>query len=320
MLNFNKNKFKSNLTLKQKKDFAKNLGLKIQCNQYFDYYLGLHISKDPYYETKYKQYLDFLSKEKVEDGFSYRVKKMDAVIDYIKQDPAFQEILSKQWNSSSFNTKKPDYKPNKYYLSLDLVQANWNIYKNYTKIYNTISWENFLYNKFSLHPFFQDLKSFRQFIFGKLSIHKRIVQLQKEFISTVYDNLNQHQSKVVGISEDELIFELNSPDEQEQLQKYISHILIQASIVKYPIKYKLFQFKTYKNGNENIGVKYYIDYNKPINKELFAVPKNKYWWYYKKYVLNKTPNKKDLIYDNDNQLSYWYDKDLTLFQKIINYL
>ena len=319
MINFNKKTFKSELTDKQKKDFAKNLGLKIQCDKYYDYYLSLHIENDPHILTKYEQYLDFVSKVG-DGGFDYRIEKSNLAIDYIKQDPAHQEIINKDFNNINFSKKTPDYKINKYYLSLDLVQANWNIYKNYTKVYSSITWEQFLRNKFEIHPFFQDLKSLRQFIFGKLGIHKRIVNLQKEFISTVYNNLNNYQNKVVGISEDEIIFELNSPDEQESLQKYISSILIKSSIIKYPIRYKLYQYNIFINGTEEINVKSYFEYNKPLHRELFGVPKNKHWWYYKKYILNETPNKKDLSYENDSQISYWYDKDLTLIQRIKNYL
>ena len=140
-----------NLTKEQIKELIKLYPkIKIPCLEYSEYYLNCLSETMPEIEYLVSE-LKRCEEENSANISSYKHKKFDEIIEFFKPKylEKFVNLSLKAYKSNypkSFNNWKED----KWYLSLDLREANWSIFKNVLNLDLPI-WEEFSINEFNLY-------------------------------------------------------------------------------------------------------------------------------------------------------------------------
>lgn len=242
----------------------------------------------------------------------YKLQKMDEILLDFKEsrytetlknlDFAFIDSQNLDLNTNEFGNFKTD----KVYLSVDLVQANWNTFKKYTGLNSPLAWDEYMV-KYNLHESIAKSKTFRQYVLGntypsrlqKLSLYE-IVKVKNKLLSELND-LN-----IVSTNADELILEFNSLS-FETLSK-ITNIL---HSLKDEIKTKISVFGIQEVKN-NFGdfVRIKREYNSPnmikcTKIELRGVPGNRYFLHYKTLIKQQELDDRDLVFLQDKKLAKW---------------
>ena len=220
------------LTNPDKKQFIKDFKLPFPTykSPYFEYYIELY--KDIYdTKTKYNLLIDAVEilKNREDTLKSAYYKIMQKIISTINEVPAFKtlnESLSNKYdfkelpneiciyntNLHQLNKYSSDQKikynmpyNTKYYLSIDIIKANFNAVKFYNPeiVLNCETWET-LIGKFTDIEYFIQSKIFRQMIFGNLKI-KKIASIQKFLLAKLYSEIKNKMAVLGKCSTDEII-------------------------------------------------------------------------------------------------------------------
>jgi hypothetical protein len=124
------------------------------------------------------------------------------------------------------------------------------------------------------------------------------------------------EKNIIFISHDEIIFKIKEASSVKfLLDNYITPM---EKLVNMPIGLTPFSLKKIK---KNTFVKTVYDVNPPFNEfgsyyfserhaTLHGVPGNKFYMYFKKYILNEPLDERDLMYYNDGELCKWVDEDV----------
>ena len=213
------------------KDFQ--LPIPIYEPEYFDYYIDLF---DEYFDTKrkYQVYLDLLAKLGGSEQFFECSKAIqEQSISLIKNSLAYQDFIQDtqemfsgyKWRASKVPTKQVYKERNDkcYFLSIDLVKANYQALKYYTRkikhipksksdiVLGTDTFQEFI-SKFTEESYFKEAKKFRQIIFGNIN-PKRQQKIQKYLINHILafllDGNYFQESDLKDYSSDEIVFEVD---------------------------------------------------------------------------------------------------------------
>lgn len=285
-----------------------NLPIKIYQEPYFSYLIDLY---DDYFNTHSKLELlkNAVGKFESEDKFlSYYYEVTDKAIDSIKSKEEFQEFntgdLSKYDIKSNY-PKNNIYKEtcvDKYYVSIDLVKANYQAlkYVNPSIVSNTNSYEEFI-GLFTDLEYMTKSKYLRQVIFGNIN-PKRQVKVERYLIEQVIDLVIAGElfkaEDIHMASNDEVVFELS----EELVDKYSSNANDLMKFIKdtLGIDVDIEVFKLV-----SIEGKYYSkEFTNKEGYELKGIPQIYFPQVYKKY------NNKDL---HDNDLVFYYEHQLAKF-------
>lgn len=221
---------------------------------------------------------------------SYKMKKHDEIIAFFKSS----ELLTNINNATIVNDKEVmfpknfnNWSENKIYVSIDMIEANWSVFKNNI---NSPSWIDFVTEKFDLHPFIANSKSFRQIIFGNLN-PSRIIALQKEFIKNLaIKYVNGGMPSPVMVSNDEILFEFEKSNSSQywNLPVYTD--------LQYNLRIKKYFITKHENFEEQVLIKNELYTNKN-SKELFAVIGTRFFIHYKTLILNELVIDEDLFFE-----------------------
>ena len=165
------------LTDKLKKRFCK------------DYNLSIQLFEEPYFtdrvrllgkEDKLKEFKELLNKYNTDEEFlEYNNKVRDSIIDYIKQSSAYQALNSDDMNKYAIPEKYRNYSKTdvykshnvgNYFISVDLVKANFSALVYYakatgTQFFDTYDWSEFMHQCTDV-GYFVDSKYIRQVVLG----------------------------------------------------------------------------------------------------------------------------------------------------------
>jgi hypothetical protein len=170
-------------------------------------------------------------------------------------------------------------------------------------------------------------KSFRQIVFGNTN-PKRLQTFQHEAIMELVDFLNKinvTDKHIVFISHDEIIFKIK---DTTSVRFLIDHYLeIMEKRVKMPIRLTPFSLRKIK---KNTFIKTVYNISPSFNNDstfyfserystLHGVPGNKFYMYFKKYILKQPLDERDLMYYNDGELCRWVDEDAPKKPKLPHY-
>lgn len=220
---------KLEVTDSDRKQFIKDFSLPIPVYKepYFSYFLELY---DEIYNTKskYQLLIDALNKVNNIKKCSYDL--MEKITTEIKSRPEYAIFIKDQkYNEKELPNNVDIYVNNqkkwpKYYISLDLITANYNCVKFFDNnlVLNSNTWSE-LIGKFTEIEYFKESKHFRQIIFGNLHT-KRIASIQKYILSFLYDKIKD-KVKVLGkVSTDELIIDTCDKTIKDDYQKIVDII------------------------------------------------------------------------------------------------
>lgn len=257
---------------------------KIPAKKYAEYYVetlinSCYVSRQPLEDLK-----DFEENSTVSIS-DYKHEKMWEIIKYLKTYNCDEKIPEHNYKTLEFN----DYKYGKYYVSIDLKQANWQSFKFLNKIPFENSWEDFC-KKFELHSFLVNSKSFRQFIFGNLN-PKLFQKVQMYLISNIESIISEnYQENIIGRKTDEIILEFPNIKEAGYFYDYFTEKEISNA------KISFFKIANVISFEENVKVKTNLVLG---NKTLFQVSGNRFFIHFKNLILKEIPNSNDKSFEMD---------------------
>lgn len=255
----------------------------------------------------------------------YKDKCMNELKEFIVSSSSYKKMMESELPKEKLVSKDHTNLVGEYdYLvSLDFKSANFNILKTFDKA-NELgnSWEE-LCKKFYVHKGLVESKAFRQIVFGNTS-PKRLQTFQHEKINVLVNYLKNvaglDDDRFVFISHDEIVITVNKADAyvmfiQKHLEAMEKMVGMEIRTTPYSLrKIKKDTFvKTMLGVNPKSGVAatmnqgaYYFTEN---YHTLHGVPGNKFYMYFKKYILNSDCEERDLMYYNDGELCTWIDED-----------
>lgn len=303
MNDLNKIKLSEKILKRWAKDY--NLPIKIFEEPYFSYLIDLY---DDCFKTKEKlELLENIIKDfdNDDDYLNYNNHVTDSIVQSIKEKDSYKQFISMtmdDYNIVSSYPKNDIYKQqniNKFYISFDLVKANYQSLMFIDKdiVFNTSDYNDFL-SIFTEYDYIKESKYIRQVIFGQLN-PKRQQKIQRYLIEQIILHLLNYnyfeESMIAMASTDEVVFEITedlalalSKDFKKFVEAIKNDLNIDVDIEIFKLDY--------------VGEKAYV--KEFLNKEGYqfaCVPLIYYPQIYKKY--NSMPvSDEDLVFKHEHQL------------------
>lgn len=265
-----------------------------------------------------EQFHDFRQTEEVvEDIVKYKFAKFNEIIKYFTDQKWDLNLIDKDSGilNSGYSLKEfADYKPNKYYISVDLKEANWQAFQHAFNL-SLSSFATWSFQTFDLLPAIAKSKSFRQFLFGNTN-PKRLQRIQQSVMQKLYLSIYNDKLKfnIVGKRSDELLFEFDEVSEnvwdffEELYLSFQFKSILKSLPITKQFKITCFKVTEHTNFNEFIRIKEVYkdnDFKEPGERKLMSVPGNRFFIHYKTLILNEELEERDLFFLNDKHLAQW---------------
>ena len=292
---------------------------------YFSYYLELY-DKDYDTKKKYQLLLDTLKQFETQQAFlDYYYETRDTIVKTLKLSDAYKHYTDDKNNDFVPVNKNPaTYLPlatvrgvnfskrtdvytldnvGKYFLSIDLRKANFQVLNKYDKriLLGANSYEEFM-GKFTDLEYIKESKYFREVIFGSINVGRQI-QMERYYTGTIIEWLVDNEiftSEEIKIyTNDELVISLNkhmSPEECEKLRNRIKDDL------KLDVTVESFLLHSIS------GKKYFVKELSTGGIKFKSIPAAYFAQVYKKYYGLKIEH---------NALIFYYEHNLATFEKPI---
>lgn len=274
---------------------------KIPYHKYTDYYIETLIDAELVTQRPIELLKDL--EETVTDAGKYKMKMMDKVLEsFSEKGWELSEILDmSQFKTDYTELEFNDYKKDKYYLSIDLRQANWQAFK-YAFNLDLPKWEEWVISEFDIHPFYAESKSWRQLLFGNTN-PKRLQTIQKHMMGKLIEKLTSEMScAIVSRRSDELVLELSYlPIVHSFMFENLS------SWAEMQVKVTCFKVELVESLGEGIKVKHFFELNGQPNppSKMMSVPGNRFFMHLKNIILKKPILERDLFFEQDRKLAQW---------------
>lgn len=309
-------------------EFAKLFKLNIPVHSEFDYYFNLIKMSKEYNLCEMDRNLRLFSQLEVwasennENVHKFKMREIDRLKEIILQSKAYKKLNEAELPKTKFYSRDwlNQVADGEYLLSLDFVSANYSVLKTFDSD-NELSdtWTEFCKTN-ALHEALILSKSFRQVVFGNTN-PKRLQTWQHDRIIKVVEYLKSvgyEDDKFVFISHDEIILRVKDVEEIITIQNSCNQMKAVASGMN--LKSTIFSLKKIK---KNVFVKttyealsfFAGNTLRERYKTLKGVPGNKFFFYYKKYILGEPLDERDLMYYNDGELCKFIDEDAVKKQK-----
>lgn len=302
-------------------EFERLFKVNIPVPEHFDYYVDT-LKRSPFYEDlgdlveRFFEYEnDVVNKLGYKSAKSYKLDyALPKLVDYIKNTNAYKGLNS--WEIPNVKLRKKDLilsNVNTYLISFDFSSANYNSLKIFD-VDNELfgSWSS-LCRELNVHPFLVNSKSFRQYVFGNLCPKKlqtfQHIQIIK-IINCLIESYGYQEEDFIFISHDEFVIRLR-PDHKLaterifHLHKVVDEIKTKKGIIM-PMHNKVFK-------NELISGEMFIqtEYNVKMGglsekyDRLFKVPSNKFFKYFKEYIIKEPLDERDLMFIVEGEVATW---------------
>ncbi len=281
--------------------FAKLFNYNIPFEKHAEYYFR-QMMKSKQYENLPSQIEAFY---KFQEGLAedvspkkFKFDLSDKIVAHLKSLGVLEKLNKIDLNGHDFSQQKPIYEPGYYYVSIDLNQANWNIYKHFGELDNNLDWPSWLKKEFDAPEAICMSKIFRQIIFGHLN-PGRVTKLQERVTKNNLEQVNKASLQhcgIVGISSDEIIIKFK----REQLLLNSNPISFIKSDL--PVKFKIFTLQGINSFGSTVKVEtvYNTSDLEVKYKALREVSGNQFWIHFNNVILER-----DLLFMNDGRLAKW---------------
>lgn len=274
--------------------FKKLFKIKTPCDEHFDYYISV-LAKTHKFSNIYdiiKLYEE--AEDKYENFNDFSHKKSNEIIDYLKTTKAYHKLNEGSTSQIAYNKKPFKGEIGKKHLSIDLVQANWQVFK-YSDVANELP-ETYdeLLERYELPEVLKLSKNYRQFIFGNLNT-KRQQRTQASIMQSLALMMKGEMGadyKVADLKHDELILTdynqgvfdfVNSRSWKFRITEFVPTMVDNIKVYEY-----------YEPGTDNL-----------IYKDLFMANGNRLYMNLKKYILNEPIELRDLYFRENGELAMW---------------
>lgn len=319
-------------------EFCKLYKLNIPIKEEFQYYIDvLQKSREYGYpnnslKTSILSFIElefFVSQNGYKSVRDYKNKCMDELIEHIIHTSAYKALTDAKMPVLKMEKRdwiKRDVSEDDVLMSLDFRSANYSILKTFQSQGESELGENWvdLCSKFDIHPCLANSKSFRQIVFGNTN-PKRLNTFQHEktmhlveFLSHV---LGFKDDKIIFISHDEVIVKVKSASEVNFIME--NYFEKMKEITGMPIRTTYFSLKKIRKETfvkTVLSVSICLDSNTILFSEkyktLHGANGNKFYMFFKKYILNYPVEDRDLFYYNDGELTKWVNYEEFKKEKI----
>jgi R3H domain len=208
-----------------------NLPIPVYRQPYFEYFVELY--KDIYNsQKKYQMLKNTIAtlKNENQNFKQYSYELLNKIVNTIKNLPQYEEFIKNNFKEYSHDFSEMLSGPNiyvnndhrwpKYYISLDIIKANFNSTRFYSPelVLNYTTWEDFI-KSFTSIPYFIESKQFRQIVFGNLN-PRRSAFIQKSIVYELYQKIEAGKSfNIKRVSTDEIIISTNKENYIHDYQK-----------------------------------------------------------------------------------------------------
>lgn len=287
------------------KDF--NLPIKVFEKEYFDYYIELY---DAYLNTKkhYSLLENCIARfNGSANFFGYYNQVKEEIINHIKAKDGYINFTTMNMNKFKVNNEYNqtsiynNLNDSKYYLSIDLVKANFQALKYIDESIfdNSNSYSEFIH-LFTDEEYILSSKQFRQVLFGNLA-PKRLAKVERYLIEQIIKYLLEAniitKENIVSVNTDELIIEVDSNTlgnfSNENILNLVSSIKYQLGI---DVDIELFQLKVIK---DSFFVKEFINKDGYELKGVSALLFPQVYKYYNNLEINDN----DLVFKHEHMMA-----------------
>lgn len=300
-------------------EFSKLYKINVPVNKHFDYYIDTLVKSKEYTHilAVIQDFVDLENYAKAMGYSSAKSYKLDyalpKILKYLEETKTYDVIQNYNFSDSHLITKdefKKSVNDSYWYLSFDIIKANYSAFKMLDENDELKgSWDE-LCEFLDIHPTLAKSKSFRQVVFGNTN-PKRLQKLQHLQINSAIEYFKLKglsEDNICFVSADEFVLKFRQDDKNDVwlTNNYSSqHILSElSSVVPFRVTiYELDKITKY------ISLK--TIYTKtetgiiPAYKTLFGAPGNKFYKYFKKYILKEVLDDRDLFFMNDGEIAKW---------------
>jgi len=317
--------------IKDIEGFCKLFKVNIPVNEDFDYYVSTlkrSYEYSPYFKLDedirtFIELEEFVSKNGFESVSKYKMQELDRIVEFLQNTKAYKSLMESELPKEKLYTKDlfNQVEEHEVLLSLDFQSANFNILKTFDSIDNPEfpeSW-NALCKQLNVNECLARSKSFRQIVFGNTN-PKRLQTFQHKNMIKIVEHLRgigYKEDDFVFISHDEIVLRTPKTSHVMKLTDNMDIISLAANCM--PLRASIFSMQKIK---KNVFIKTVLSightdgnglgfvsndkyYFKEEYKALHGVPGHKFYMYFKQYILNETPEDRDLVYFNDGELCRW---------------
>ena len=283
--------------MKDVKSFCKLFDLNVPNYDDFDYYRSLYkrVGRHSDIDELVSMYEEL--ENEVDDMFAYRIECTDLLVKYIESTRAFNDLNLDPMVPDLTVDKNFRYSEGRYYVSFDLIKANWQAVKSYDPDFlNEMkgSWEE-LVSHLEIPSLFSRSKQLRQYVFGNLN-PKRLMRVQRKMIQSILENL----PKPDCIKHDEVIFSFDTLDLAYEFVK-----------IKTPEKFRTKVFTV--DVRDGYRINNYLDVDGQIyDREPVGCNGHKYFMVLKNDIFNEPLDVRDLYFRMDGELAVWMIPELNL--------
>jgi len=196
-------------------------------------------------------------------------------------------------------------------MSFDLKQANYSTIRLGMKQKGEFlpsEWSDFCDRILRIHPFLTRSKVFRQYCFGNYR-PKVSANVQKSLIQDLVEKFDLFESAVY-ISSDEIVMPFEKAEELHR--KMYDHINESVFSDAMSIKTSVYEmYRLDQSGDCLMRIVYSDGIHEERLRELFAVPRDRYYMYYRKHILGQELQENDLVFTNDGMKAKWIIQSTT---------
>ena len=286
--------------MKDVKSFCKLFDLNVPSYDDFDYYRSLYkrVGRHSDIDELVSMYEEL--ENEVGDMFAYRIECTDLLVKYIESTRAFNDLNLDPMVPDLPVDKNFRFVGGKYYVSFDLIKANWQAVKSYDPDFlNEMkgSWEE-LVSHLGIPPLFSRSKQLRQYVFGNLN-PKRLMRVQRKMIQSILENL----AKPDCIKHDEVIFSFDNLHLAYEFVKLVT-----------PEKFRTKVFTV--DVRDGYRINNYIDIDGVVyDSEPVGCNGHKYFMVLKNDIFDEPMDVRDLYFRMDGELAVWMIPGLELILK-----
>lgn len=306
------------------REFSKLFKVNIPVPDEFEYYVAT-LSRSPEYSELDSQISAFKELERFAKAHDYRGARqykldhaLPRMIEYCKKTDAYRQLVAAEHSQRQYRTKD-ELKRNlgSVLINIDIQSANFSALKKFDSSDELKGSWDALCTHLDIHPTLVLSKSFRQYVFGNTN-PKRLVRCQHGHVLDMVDAMKSDQfpelqvteDEIVFISYDEIILRLCGPDAidhfGEHARRIVAALLSLNSVGGMPLHFEIFRLDKIE---KPVYLKTVYELNggglNPAYRRLYGVPGNKFYRYFKTYVLREPLDERDLLFINDGELAKW---------------
>jgi hypothetical protein len=272
------------------KSFCKLFDLNVPSYEDFDYYRSLYrrVGRHSDIDELVAMYEEL--EETVDDMFAYRMECTNRLVDYIESTRAFNDLNLDPMVPDLPVNKSFEFKEGTYYVSFDLIKANWQAVKSYDpEFVNELgeSWAA-LVDSLGIPPLFARSKQLRQYVFGNLN-PKRLMKVQRRMVEMLMNTLPTPDC----VRHDEVILSFDDLSMANALAAIGGASNFKSSVFTVDVR-------------DGYRINNYIDQSENVyDREPVGCNGHRYFMVLKQEVLGEPLDVRDLYFRMEGELAVW---------------